>query len=349
DRSQTPELLTNPWTVPHGELVRIHVVGVARDPSDAQLSQTIKLMFGTPAFARAHRNKSTFTLLAVWLKGGPRVEPHFERDLAQFTRTLGAASVPFNVVGSRLDADAAHHSASAVVTGLVIFMIVAGLAGLVTLAQTVRRSFAQWDDESAVLTALGARRSERALLEVVGALPFLVIAPFVAVAVAYTASPLFPLGAVRALEPRPGLRADPVVLIVGAVGWLAVLAAMTLVVAWAGAARDQTRARRRGSAGEGPGARGTPRRSAASGGGAWLGRQPGSARRALRRPAFAGLIVAIVGVVASVVFVRSLDSFTHSPSRYGLAYDLSLEVPVEKAPTVLAQLAGDHDLAAVAE
>jgi len=347
DASQTQALLTNPWTVPRGEVVKIHIVGVARDPSDAQLSQTIKLMFGTPAFASAHPDDTTFTLLAVWLKDGPRTEPNFERDLAQFSHALGDESIPFNVVGSRADAAAAHHAATAVVTGLVIFMLVAGLAGLVTLAQTVRRNLAQWDDENAVLTALGARRSERALAQVVSALPYLAIAPVVAVAVAYAASPLFPLGAVRALEPRPGWRADPVVLIAGAVAWLLVLTAMTAFLAWVGAARSARPARRRHSAAWGDVAAAPRALSAAIG--ARFGLRPGSGRRALRRTAFVGLIVAVAGVVASVVFVRSLDDFTHSPSRYGLAYDLTLEVPAERTEPVLAQLASDPDVAAVAQ
>jgi putative ABC transport system permease protein len=282
------------------------------------------------------------------LKDGPRAERPFESGLAAFARSLpNADSVPFNVVGSRADADAAHQSATAVVAGLVIFMFVAGLAGLVTLLQAVRRNFAQWDDERAVLGALGARRSERALAEVVGALPYLALAPFVAVAIAYASSPFFPLGATRALEPDVGLRADPLVLVVGGVACFVVLAAMTLLVAWIGAARRPAR---------GPvvaSARWAFLPAAPSGlptaVGARFGLQPGSGSRALRRTALAGVVVAVVGVVASVVFVRSLDAFTHAPARYGLDFDLSLELPPQQAPTVLTDIARDHDLEGVAE
>jgi putative ABC transport system permease protein len=48
------------------------------------------------------------------------------------------------------------------------------------------------------------------------------------------------------------------------------------------------------------------------------------------------------------VFVRSLDSFTRTPARYGLGFDLSLELPATGFRPVLAQLADDRDLAAVA-
>src|SRR5689334_15074583 len=56
DRSQAEALIANPWTKPTGEQISVRVVGIARDPTDAQRSQTIKLLFGTPAFAREHRN-----------------------------------------------------------------------------------------------------------------------------------------------------------------------------------------------------------------------------------------------------------------------------------------------------
>jgi hypothetical protein len=345
DASQTDELLANPWTTPKGANVTVRVVGVARDPSDAQLSQTIKLLFGTPAFAAANHGNTTFTLIAVWLKDGPPAEPRFERDLAAFTSTLDG-SVPFNVVGSRADAESADHASTAVGTGLVIFMLVAGLAGLVMLAQTVRRNLAQADADNAVLVALGARRIDRALAGLVGALPYLLLAPIVAVAVAYLVSPLFPLGAARALEPRLGFRADTTVLIIGSMVWLIVLALLTFAVTWVGAARPLNASRapsRRWLGGV------TAVRAAVPAAiGTRYGLQPGGTRRALRRTAFVGLIVAVTGIVGSVVFVRSLDSFTDSPNRYGIGFDLVLEVPASAAPSVSGQLAADRRLDAIA-
>jgi predicted lysophospholipase L1 biosynthesis ABC-type transport system permease subunit len=343
---QTPEVLVNPWTRPAGKTITVRVVGVARDTTDAQLSQTIKLLFGTPAFAAQQGGNTTFTLIAVWLKGGPAAEPRFETELARFSRTLDAEHAPFDVVPSRADAESAHHASTAVGTGLVIFMLVAGLAGLVTLAQTVRRNLSQADDDGEVLVALGARRIDRATASVVGALPYLVIAPLVAVAITFVVSPLFPLGAARALEPRPGLRADPAVLILGGVAWLVVLALLTFAVAWVGAARvrSESRAPSRVRVGGVTSVRGAVPAAI----GARFGLQPGRARRALRRTAFAGVIVAVMGIVGSVVFVRSLDSFTQSPERYGLTFDLALELPTGGAQPVLAQLADDRDLDAVA-
>ncbi len=225
-------------------------------------------------------------------------------------------------------------------------MLVAGLAGLVTLAQSVRRNLAQSDDDGAVLVALGARRIDRALTDLIGASPYLALAPLVAVGVAYLSSPLFPLGSARALEPHLGLRGDPIVLIIGGIGWFVVLAILTFVVAWIGAARSgrepssRTRVRLGNIAGV-PGA-------VAGAIGARFGLRPGRVGRALRRTAFAGLIVAVAGVVACAVFMRSLDAFTHAPERYGIGFDLTLEMPASATQSVLGQLAADPDLAAFA-
>src|SRR5580765_7926315 len=90
DRSQADALIANPWTKPTGERISVRVVGIARDPTDAQLSQTIKLLFGTPAFAREHRSTAASSAIAVWLKGGPENAPVYQRELAQFARRFGS-------------------------------------------------------------------------------------------------------------------------------------------------------------------------------------------------------------------------------------------------------------------
>jgi predicted lysophospholipase L1 biosynthesis ABC-type transport system permease subunit len=346
DARQTNELLQNPWTVPSGAPVSVKVVGIARDPSDAQLSQTIKLLFGTPAFARAQSTRPTFILLLVWLKGGQSAEPAFERDLTAFARTLPSDGAPFNIVPSRDDAAAADHSSSAVVTGLLIFAVVAAIAGLVTIVQIVRRNFAQAYDETDVLAALGAPRNERALAQFIASVPSLTVAAAMAVAFAYALSPLFPIGATRALEPKPGLHADPLVLLGGAVAWLALLCVLTFAVVWLDAARrpGPARAGRESVLGRFiSGANGRPTAV-----GALFALQPAARRTALHRSALAGVVIAVAGVVSCLVFTRSVDNFTQTPARYGIGFDISIELPNHGARAVLHQLAADRDLAAVA-
>ena len=76
--------------------------------------------------------------------------------------------------------------------------------------------------------------------------------------------------------------------------------------------------------------------------------QPGTPRRSLRRATLAGLVVAIAGAVGSAVFVASLDDFTSSPDRYGIRFDLAMELPSTNSQPVMAEVAGDPNLAAVA-
>ncbi len=320
----------------------MRVVGIARDPTDAQLSQTIKLLFGTPAFAREHLRTAASTVIAVWLKGGPENAPRYQRELAQFSRGFGS-NVPFSTVSSRADAESADQAARAVVVGLAIVALVGGLAGIVTIAQTVRRYLARAADEGRVLAALGAQRIDRAAVQLVAALPFLLATPFVAVAIAYALSPLFPVGATRTLEPYPGLRADWFVFVVGGLAWLLVVTGVTMLVAWLGSRRRSRRARVR-----------IPGFGAAAGPGflpAAIGARfalwPGGRRRASQRAAFAGVVIAVAGVVGSAMFVASLDAFTSTGARFGVNFDLSMELPNAGAKAVFDRLAADPELAAV--
>src|SRR4029079_5618003 len=125
-------------------------------------------------------------------KGGPSNAPIFEQALSDYVREHNVSSL-LDVVSSRDDADAADHSSRAVVLGLAIFALVGGLAGVITVVQATRRYVARADNEQAVLTSLGASRADRAATQFISALPFLVIAPFVAVAIAYASSVLFPI------------------------------------------------------------------------------------------------------------------------------------------------------------
>ena len=85
---------------PQARAVSVKVVGIARDPTDAQLSQTIKLLYGTPAFARKYGNEAATTLVGVWLKDGPTAARQFERELSEFTDATHG-TVPVDTISSR--------------------------------------------------------------------------------------------------------------------------------------------------------------------------------------------------------------------------------------------------------
>jgi predicted lysophospholipase L1 biosynthesis ABC-type transport system permease subunit len=259
-----------------------------------------------------------------------------------FSRLFGN-KFPYPSASARDPAESADQAARAVVVGLVIVALVGGLAGIITIAQTARRYLARAADEGRVLAALGARRIDRSAVQLVAALPFLLATPVVAVAIAYALSPAFPVGAVRTLEPYPGLRADWFVFVVGGFAWLLVVTAVTMAVAWLGSIRRAPRGHLR-IAGNGLAA-GPGFLPAAIG--ARFALLPGGRRRASQRAAFAGVVVAVAGFVGSVMFVASLDEFTSTGARYGVNFDLSMELPNVGAKAVFDRLAADPDLTAV--
>jgi ABC-type lipoprotein release transport system permease subunit len=343
--SQLPDVQSNPWAEPKGQAVKVKIVGIARDPSDAQLSQSIKLVFGTPAVANRFATTATFTPMLVWLKGGRATEPAFEARLNEYARTKLGSEGGYDITPSRNDKEAADNSSNAVVVGLLIFAIVAGIAGLVLIVQTVRRSLSPSENEGEVLRALGASHTDRAVGLFIAGLPYVVAGTIVAVAISVAVSPIFPIGATRALEPAPGLRADPLVILAGGAAWFALLAAVAITVSWVEAER---RARRPSPAR----ARGGELGSAANGRPSTVGvrfaLQPGVRRSALHRSALVGVVIAVIGVISCVVFTSSLRNFVDTPPRYGIDFDLSIEVPTQQASARLAELATRTDLEAVA-
>ena len=58
-------------------------------------------------------------------------------------------------------------------------------------------------------------------------------------------------------------------------------------------------------------------------------------------------MIAVAGVVGSLLFVASLDEFTSTGARFGVNFDLSMELPSVGAKPVFDRLARDPELAAV--
>jgi predicted lysophospholipase L1 biosynthesis ABC-type transport system permease subunit len=71
-------------------------------------------------------------------------------------------------------------------------------------------------------------------------------------------------------------------------------------------------------------------------------------RAALHRSALAGVVISVAGVVSCLVFAGSVNEFIHTPARYGIGFDVSIELPTNGARGILSELAADRDLAAVA-
>ena len=134
--------------------------------------------------------------------------------------------------------------------------------------------------------------------------------------------------------------------VAGAAAWFFALAALTMLVAWWGSAREARTVRPHASTRLASAEVGTASLPLAIGVGFAL--LPRATRRGLQRASIAGLVIAVTGVVGSTLFVSSLDSFTHAPERFGLDFDLSFEMPLDKPQAVLRQAAEVDGVAAVA-
>ena len=201
-----------------------------------------------------------------------------------------------------------------------VFGGIAALAALVIATQLIGRQLRLRVDELETLRALGANPAMTSIDGLLGIGAAIVLGALLGVAVAVGLSPLAPLGPVRPINPTPGIAFDWTVLGFGALALIIGLSA----IAWALAFRAAPhRVIRRGL-------QATPRRSsmasaaAASGlsvpavAGIGFALEPGAGRRAVpMRSAIVGTALAMVVVVATVIFAASLENLVSHPALYG--------------------------------
>ena len=201
---------------------------------------------------------------------------------------------------------------------LAVIVAIAGVAGWVVVGQLASRQVRSSDDQRVSLASLGLTRAQ-ILADSLGrvGLPALV-GGVLAAALAYGFSGLFPTGFVHRLEPDPGLRFEPAVLLIGpvllAVGLVAWVGAVLLI----GARRP--RRPRRASLADTVGLR-LGRAKVAMGlrfAFARHGRDAGT----ISTPV-AGVIVLLAALVAAGTFAASLDDLIDDPARQGDTFDFT--------------------------
>ncbi len=299
-----------------GTLVAPEVVGiyqpheVAADP-DAPLGASEIL--GSAAFLDAHPGIGTYQFAAVSLHGGQDALPEFRRLLkTTFGSEMDAGTGSEEVALTRR---AVRPEAMA----LGAFGLVAALAGLVLVAQALVRQLAGRRDDQQVLAACGLTRRQRAAALWLPAGAALAAGAIAGMAGALAVSPLGPVGLARPLEPDPGIRFDPPVILGGGLALAVLLAIVAMVFAWRAATIGS-----QGRASSGPGLLGR----ALAGGplsvrvGAALAGHAGGASRAVRAAAL-GSASAVVAVVAVATFGSSLDRLASHPAFYGQDFDLA--------------------------
>jgi len=282
----------------------------------------------SPAFFRTAPARSMVGADGAYIRLRPGT------NLAGFSRQAQALAQRFpDTNGGIFVADLADHYAKveraiqpeAVALGL--FALLAGFIGLVVITQILSRQVVLDAADYPVLSALGMDRGQLVTLSMIRVAGVCLVGALLAVVVAVATSPLMPLGPARLAEPRPGLEVNLAILSVGLLVMVVVPAALVLPVAWRvaarralpGTARDQELTERPSRVAAALASFGRP---LAASTGVRMAFEPGRGRTAVPvRSAIVGTTLALVALVASLVFGSSLNRLVNTPRLYGQTWD----------------------------
>src|SRR5438067_205208 len=255
--------------------------------------------------------------LIVRLKPGTNVAAFHRRADA----ALNLPDVPVRDIAQ--DAKRFTHGTDLEQTGLWLFAAAVALAALVLVGQALSRTVYAMAEPAPALRALGFTHPD-----LVGGvlLPVTVTAgtaAIVAVTSAYALSPRFPVGLSRQLDPRLGHHLDWAVLAPGAVAVVLLVLAGAALAGWrAAVASDRPPASTAGSPLLRRMRNVLPLPVAL---GTGLALQAGSGKRAVPvRPAIAGAVAGVLGIVAALGLVHGIDDALHTPARSGQVWDASV-------------------------
>jgi hypothetical protein len=232
-----------------------------------------------------------------------------------------------------------------------VFGAIVAFAALLIASQAIGRQLRTNSDDLDVLGALGADPRIIAADGLIGVFGALLLGSFLAAGVAVGLSPLAPIGAVREVDPSPGIVFDWPVLGLGLLVLIVGLGALSLAIAYSRA--PDRLARRHMQMGR---SSSSVARIAASSGlppavtvGVGFAVDPGRGRTAVPvRSALFGTALAVLMVVATLTFGSSLQTLVSHPRLYGWnwTYALEQEQGGNIPPQSTALLSHDHYVAA---
>ena len=216
---------------------------------------------------------------------------------------------------------------------LLIAALAVGATGLVVCSLAMSRLLGRTSGDGETLTALGMQRAERTVAGSLVASLSAVLGSVLAVGVAASLSPLFPLGSMRRADPGVGFHAPTGAVAVGGLLTLIVTGGIGVGVSarWsrrAGPDRDQRPLSAAAQATE------RLRLPAVPSMGSRFALERGTATH--RTPALAALTASVIGIAALVgalVVVQSLDGLLATGARYGATWDLQVALGDRVAET----------------
>jgi len=308
------------------------VTGIADPPLVLvdQFDDVNSALLPPAATARYLDGEFAFGWVGLRLRGGTAGIPVLQRELVgpedAMDRAIGvpAGTIAFNI--RRLDI--LHHQVQQAIepqaVALAIFGGLAALALLVLTGQGLAQILNETSAGVPAFRAAGASRAQTALAVSLDGVIAVVGGMVLAVAGAVAASPLAPVGPVRAFDPARGFRADPLVLAGGTGVLVVLLLGILAALAWRSV---------RSGAGEAPSPGSRVARAAAAVGlpvTAVVGiraalERGGGRRRAPALATLAGSAAAVLAVVMAAVFGASLNGLVTHPARYGWNWTLLMD------------------------
>lgn len=303
---------------PDGPAVELEVVGLVREPGDITGRETdVAFTMLTPAFRERYPADEIGDLGL-----GALVALDDPSSLKAFTEAAGDLGVQVDPSIRPNERGTAAPTMVNLAMALRVFALVAGLAGVVAIAQAVSRSAAPGLADDAALEALGLSRYERLLRLLLPRTFAVIIGAATGVGLAVVASRWMPIGLARRAEPDPGVDVDGAVLGLGFAGAIVLGGAVTALVLLL-LARSANRT---------VGARPSRlARSAATVGapapvvmGLTMAAAPRSPSTSAARAALAGTAVAVAGLIAAVFVASSTQRLVDTPRLYGWGWDANL-------------------------
>ena len=300
--------------------MRARITAVGLFPNEVLQDDTDRspLVLFTPAYTRQALPYVQYEWQGLTLA-------HGDADVAEVKRHFVGLLDPGSPQFVRVTSNTTFHVEQAVrplTIALALFGAIAGLAGLVLVAQALARQLRGEDQERSALRAMGATPRATAGATALGPLLSVAAGTVLAVLLAALASPIMPIGRVRRVEVHPGFDVDWTVLGLGAFALVVVLGAF---VAFASRRAAQPRVARARPPSRALGvAQGTGLSPAALAG-IQLAVEPGRGPSAVPvRSVMAAVAVAVVALTSAVTFGSSLSSLVHTPRLYGWAWDATL-------------------------
>ncbi|HEX6755752.1 MAG TPA: FtsX-like permease family protein [Mycobacteriales bacterium] len=335
-----------------GPRQQVRIVGIGRSPWVLDMPGSKGGVEATAAFFARYRanlvgaNGSIPINAFLRLRAGPADIPRFKADLA---RISGRTDI--DIWDTRDQFAAIRRTTDFERTALLAFAGAVLAAATFLIGQSIARSAASAVTEAQVLRALGLTPRQAVLIGSAGSAIACAAGCVLGAAAAYVASAKFPIATSALVEPHPGLRFDPAVLLGGTALLVLLAAGGSMGAAWSAQHRVRSGVVARRSVVATAAARlGLPVPVVV---GSRFALEPGRGRAAVPvRPALVGAVAGVLGVLAAVTFQAGVSDAVGNPERFGQTYQATAFVGFngQEPPGVaeaLSKSAADPDVTAV--